>query len=333
MSLPASRVGDLHVCPAADACPHCGGPILPECCPTVLIGGLPQARASDMATCSGPPDVISSGAASVLIRGLPAARATDTTAHSGMVMVGQPTVLIGGPTFQARPISSSYSLFTGKLSYQYGSSIVITGDPKDPGFQSKVIAALIRLETTPTMQRVLADLESTGHTLTIIPYVAPPTWGKYNAYCRADSIEDASSPGVGSDSIVAWDPGVHGLGPPGSVDDSFQPGADINLGHEIIHGVHNATGSYPADGPRDYQGINVQEDRNAIGLPANVYYRPGDPLHGTALPPTTGLPYTENGLRRDYAHQGIPSPVTGDPPVPRPSYYPPSYAGGVGIPW
>jgi len=38
--------------------PHVGGPILPPCCPTVLIGMLPAARVTDMAVCVGPPDVI-----------------------------------------------------------------------------------------------------------------------------------------------------------------------------------------------------------------------------------------------------------------------------------
>jgi uncharacterized Zn-binding protein involved in type VI secretion len=48
-----------------------GGPILPPGCPTVLIGGLPAARFSDMATCTGPPDVIVKGSMAVLIGSMP----------------------------------------------------------------------------------------------------------------------------------------------------------------------------------------------------------------------------------------------------------------------
>jgi uncharacterized Zn-binding protein involved in type VI secretion len=75
--------------------PHVGGPILPPGCPTVLIGGLPAARVSDMLTCVGPPDVIVLGSFTVLIGGLPAARMGDMTAHGG-VIVGPccPTVII-----------------------------------------------------------------------------------------------------------------------------------------------------------------------------------------------------------------------------------------------
>jgi uncharacterized Zn-binding protein involved in type VI secretion len=97
----ASRVGDMHTCPMqtpspAGPVPHGGGPILPPCCPTVLIGGLPAARIGDMATCVGPPDAIAVGSTSVLIGGLPAARIGDATAHGGVIVVGCPTVLIGG---------------------------------------------------------------------------------------------------------------------------------------------------------------------------------------------------------------------------------------------
>jgi uncharacterized Zn-binding protein involved in type VI secretion len=61
----------------------------------VLIGGLPAARVTDLATCVGPPDVIVLGSFTVLIGGLPAARMGDMTAHGGVIVLGLPTVLIG----------------------------------------------------------------------------------------------------------------------------------------------------------------------------------------------------------------------------------------------
>jgi uncharacterized Zn-binding protein involved in type VI secretion len=76
--------------------PHVGGPILPPGCPTVLIGNMPAARVGDMLTCVGPPDVIAMGSATVLIGGMPAARMGDMTAHGGSIVMGMPTVLIGG---------------------------------------------------------------------------------------------------------------------------------------------------------------------------------------------------------------------------------------------
>jgi uncharacterized Zn-binding protein involved in type VI secretion len=94
--MPAARVTDMHVCPmVTGVVPHVGGPILPPCMPTVLTGALPQARVGDMLVCVGPPDVIALGSFTVLVGGMPAARMTDITAHGGVIVVGLPTVLIG----------------------------------------------------------------------------------------------------------------------------------------------------------------------------------------------------------------------------------------------
>ena len=97
MGMPAARVTDMHACPMLTGpVPHVGGPILPPGAVTVLTGSLPQARATDMCTCVGPPDVIAKGSATVLVCGLPAARLGDMTAHGGNIVAGLPTVLIGG---------------------------------------------------------------------------------------------------------------------------------------------------------------------------------------------------------------------------------------------
>lgn len=96
MGQPAARASDMHVCPmVTGVVPHVGGPILPPGCPTVLIGKLPAARVTDMATCVGPPDVILKGSATVMIGKLPAARMGDSTGHGGTIILGLPTVLVG----------------------------------------------------------------------------------------------------------------------------------------------------------------------------------------------------------------------------------------------
>ncbi|MEI6708531.1 MAG: PAAR domain-containing protein [Methylococcales bacterium] len=99
MGQPAARLSDMHVCPmvtpGVPPIPHVGGPILPPCAVTVLIGGMPAARVGDMALCVGPPDVIALGSLTVLIMGQPAARMGDTMAHGGTIVMGWPTVLIG----------------------------------------------------------------------------------------------------------------------------------------------------------------------------------------------------------------------------------------------
>ena len=112
--------------------PHCHAPIHPAAlvptavphpampltiilgAPTVLIGGMPAARATDMSTpcmlagcVPGGPGLIAKGSATVLICNMPAARVGDMTSHPACVAPipsptgkilppGCPTVMIGG---------------------------------------------------------------------------------------------------------------------------------------------------------------------------------------------------------------------------------------------
>ena len=96
----AARIGDMHTCPmqtpGVPPIPHVGGPIIPPCAPTVLIGGLPAARVGDSLVCVGPTDTIVKGSATVIISGMPAARLGDNCAHGGVIVAGLPTVIIGG---------------------------------------------------------------------------------------------------------------------------------------------------------------------------------------------------------------------------------------------
>jgi PAAR motif. len=64
---PDARVGDMHTCPMVTVLvPHVGGLVLPPGCPTVMIEFMPVARLG------------------------------DTTAHGGVIVMGAPTVMIGG---------------------------------------------------------------------------------------------------------------------------------------------------------------------------------------------------------------------------------------------
>ncbi len=97
---PAARITDMHTCPqetqGLPPIPHVGGPIVGPGVPTVLIGSMPAAVVGDTCVCVGPPDSIVTGSATVLIGGKPAARMGDTTAHGGAIVLGCPTVMIGG---------------------------------------------------------------------------------------------------------------------------------------------------------------------------------------------------------------------------------------------
>lgn len=97
----AARITDMHTCPMQTPAfpspiPHVGGPVIGPGIPTVLIGGLPAAVMGDSCVCIGPPDTIIKGSSTVMIGGKPAARMGDTCAHGGSIVIGCPTVIIGG---------------------------------------------------------------------------------------------------------------------------------------------------------------------------------------------------------------------------------------------
>ena len=96
----AARITDMHTCPmqtpVLPPIPPVGGPIVGPCVPTVLIGSLPAAVLGDSCVCVGPPDSIVKGSSTVLIGGKPAARMGDSCAHGGSIVIGCPTVIIGG---------------------------------------------------------------------------------------------------------------------------------------------------------------------------------------------------------------------------------------------
>lgn len=91
---PASRIGDLHVCPMTTGpVPHVGGPFILGS-PTVLVGNMPQSRVTDQLTCVGPPDVAIKGCETVLV-GMAgaggAAGAAGGAAAMGVPIPMQPT--------------------------------------------------------------------------------------------------------------------------------------------------------------------------------------------------------------------------------------------------
>jgi uncharacterized Zn-binding protein involved in type VI secretion len=64
--MPAATVGTLHICSFPPPAVHPPTPIVPPCSTSVLIGGMPAARMGDMAGCGAP---IVMGAPTVIIGG------------------------------------------------------------------------------------------------------------------------------------------------------------------------------------------------------------------------------------------------------------------------
>ena len=300
----------MHTCPqvtpGVPPVPHVGGPILPPCAPTVLIGGLAAAKVTDPATCVGPPDTISKGASSVLVLGLPAARMTDNSIHGGVIVAGFPTVIIGDPAVV------------------FAFSVVGT-----PAQITQIQQALAILYATPSGQALIAGIAASGKTVTI------------QITTGGSECAPGGRPGVQSNSTVSWNP-TQTL--PGLPAGDPRSGAVV-LGHELAHANHNANGTN-ANGPNDHDPAQNPGDtsargeerqtvgsappydasgnpvNDAAGNPAGTHVRQPD---GTFAPgpnyssgPPTGQP-TENSIRREL---GLPQ---------RGTYYPPTWPGGP--PW
>jgi uncharacterized Zn-binding protein involved in type VI secretion len=205
MGQPLARLTDEHLehlCPLCDATvPHVGGPVCTGA-QIVLAGGLPVARAGDQAVCLGPSDTIVQGSSTVFIQGVPAARSGDRTLHGGMLVAGQANVLVGGGTFDVR------ALWYDADEAGYGTSIIVRRNPEhDSSFVSRTVAALLRLDGTPTARAILDSLESAGRKVAIESYD-----GGYNA--------------TYSDGVIAWSPDVR-------TDSS--PSSDAILGRMLGH--------------------------------------------------------------------------------------------------
>ncbi len=93
----AARKGDHHLC-----LQHVGDNILPACATTILVGGQPAARITDLAACKGPVDIVQTGEPTVLLEGQQAARFGDGTNHGGLIDAGCPTVIIGSMSDAAK---------------------------------------------------------------------------------------------------------------------------------------------------------------------------------------------------------------------------------------
>jgi len=262
---------------------------------------------------------ISGGVVQINGPGLPAGRVLDLAPAA--ITRGSSTVFIGGAA-TLRDITRGPD---GEL--VYGKGIKIKGDAE---YESRALAAICRLDGTPTMHSAFDALEASGHSQTLVPYVPGHDEDAFNATTSAKD-GGALTPGVGSDSTIRWDPNVNGFGPPGTTPESEQPGSDIILAHELIHGTHNALGT-AGHGPINSDGVDISEERSTVGLPARTYDRPGDPFNGTPLPATTGEPFTENKVRDDYAKAGLLSPITNQPPIQRKSYYRENPDGNPGDP-
>ena len=94
--MPCARITDPHNCPTGTPIV---GPIAPPGVPTVLVGKLPAANVTTPTVCpliAPAVGMVAKGSMTVLTQCLPQARITDLCALGGTIVMGMPTVLVGG---------------------------------------------------------------------------------------------------------------------------------------------------------------------------------------------------------------------------------------------
>ena len=262
---PAARVTDMHTCPMVTVLvPHVGGPILPPGAPTVLIGFLPAARVTDMLVCVGPPDLIVLGSMGVFINFLPAARMGDLTAHGGVIILGEPTVMIGeigAPSPGAGGMGGVVAgLAAAGVANPIDPNASVLGKGAAPAAPSGPLtpALMAEIDKSPLLKGQMASLQQQGWTF------KSGTPGK-------GTFADRSTKQVVIDPSMAKDPATeltylsHEVGHAVRPAPAYVPPGTLSKGDYVAQNVH---GSLLDESDATINNIKVQEELAKNGGPA-----------------------------------------------------------------
>ncbi|MFT4151352.1 MAG: M91 family zinc metallopeptidase [Paracoccaceae bacterium] len=275
VGFPAARMTDPHTCPICMGAPL---PILPPCAVTVMIGGLPAARQTDLCTCIPPPvpDMIAFGSPTVKIMGLPAARMLDPTAKGGLILFGHIFTLIGivGVPSVVLPsglVVSQIQNPAGSVSLKVGENMVVQGTPE---FQAQVAKDLDKLYATPTGKSLIDSINTPGKKP--VKIIETADGNKVNGTTRQGWKQSDGTPGSGSGSTLNYNPNRTQVGD-GSEPWMTRPPA-VGLGHELVHCEQAQNGTWSDD------KTNGTEN---------------DELQAAGVPPFENGAHTENKIRKD----------------------------------
>jgi uncharacterized Zn-binding protein involved in type VI secretion len=250
--LPASRIGDMHVCPMVTVLlPHVGGPFVLGSF-TVLVCGVPQSRVTDMLICIGPPDILANGSPDCIV-GMVGAMGLFGLIMSGL-LAGLANFVGGYP---------KAVLQNGQIVTQYNSQITIQGSAQ---YQATTIHDLNTFLATPTGQRWAKAYAATGRNITITPIPAGTQQnngftiaGGRGAYPNADGTH-----GSGADSTIQYNPSDTSEYTAADGTTQTQPPYQT-LGHEMIHSLHNGQGNNLA-GNTQPSPYDNEEESQTIGV-------------------------------------------------------------------
>ena len=259
--MPASRMGDLHVCPMVTVLvPHVGGPIILGAF-NVLVGGPPQARMLDMCICVGPPSMVMLGAFTTLV----GMAGLFSGGIGGALCVILGGVLAGVNNFMGvypRAVACPVDAENPAGYYtQYAPGVIVRGTPE---FQARAVADLNTIASTSAGQTTLKRLADSGHTVTIQETSGGNETDAYTDPAARMRGTVGGPNGAGTDSVVDYNPNQTQIGN-GTQPWMTRP-ADVGLYHELHHSADASEGAMDP-GSSVINGRNTRNrEAQAVGL-------------------------------------------------------------------
>lgn len=277
---PASRISDMHVCPMVNPgpVPHVGGPLITGAF-NVLTGMMPQSRISDKLVCVGPLDLVVMGEPTVLI-----GTSSSGGGGGGMgAMLGSLSSAVMAVLSPPHPRAVTQP--DGTIATEYSDGIIITGTPE---FQAGTVTALDKLAATPSGEAMLHDFNETGKTVTIVETTGG--CGVNDFTTDAERNSDGTK-GSGSDSTLSYNPNQPPIGD-GSEQWHLIP-PEVALGHEMVHATHVGQGDVSmTQVENDSKPDPADPTKNATEIEEEV--------RTAGIPPYDNEPYSENTIRSEW---------------------------------
>jgi uncharacterized Zn-binding protein involved in type VI secretion len=157
-NMPASRIGDMHVCPmVTGVVPHVGGPFILGAF-NVLVGMMPQSRVGDMLVCVGPPDTLIMGCPTVMV---------GMGFSAGILGVVQGLLMAGAAVLQslvkpAYPVAKANA--DGTFTTQISSCVSVAGTAEQ---QANTLTQIAAIRQGPGGNELVDSIDAAGKPVTL----------------------------------------------------------------------------------------------------------------------------------------------------------------------
>jgi type VI secretion system secreted protein VgrG len=165
-----------------------------------------------------------------------------------------------------------------------GNNIIIKGDLE---FQTKTLAGLGQIASTPTGEALLQSIDKNGKTVTIQKTTGGNSCGYSNGAGRFQNAD--GTPGAGSDATVNYNPDRTSTG---TEDWETRPPA-IGLAHELVHAEQAGKGVQKP-------GTDNNDARPDASDPTKTEQENKRELEAAGIPPYDTYPYNENKIRKEW---------------------------------